>query len=96
MAKRPYWRFKLSDDAASWNDLVLGARSIRLPTVSDPVLIRADGTPLYTFTSVVDDVDMGITHIIRGEDHVSNTAVQIDLFQADHPAIRCRASRICR
>ncbi len=50
--------------------------------MSDPVLIRADGSPLYTFTSVVDDADMGITHIIRGEDHVSNTAVQIDLFQA--------------
>ena len=80
--KRPYWRFKLSDEAVSWNDLVLGARNIKLPTVSDPVLIRADGSPLYTFTSVVDDSDMGITHIIRGEDHVSNTAVQIDLFRA--------------
>jgi glutamyl-tRNA synthetase len=80
--KKPYWRFKLSDGAASWNDLVLGPRSIKLGTVSDPVLIRADGSPLYTFTSVVDDADMGITHIIRGEDHVSNTAVQIDLFQA--------------
>ncbi|HYP63684.1 MAG TPA: glutamate--tRNA ligase [Acidocella sp.] len=80
--KTPYWRFKLSDGAAGWNDLVLGARNIRLNTVSDPVLIRADGSPLYTFTSVVDDADMGVTHIIRGEDHVSNTAVQIDLFQA--------------
>lgn len=80
--KRPYWRFKLSGEAISWNDLVLGARNIKLTTVSDPVLIRADGSPLYTFTSVVDDVDMGITHIIRGEDHVSNTAVQIDLFKA--------------
>ncbi|HTQ71200.1 MAG TPA: glutamate--tRNA ligase [Acidocella sp.] len=88
--KRPYWRFRLSDDAASWNDLVLGARSIRLSTVSDPVLLRADGTPLYTFTSVVDDVDTAITHIIRGEDHVSNTAVQIDLFRAitRHPVPR--------
>ena len=80
--KRPYWRFKLSDGGVAWQDLVLGGRSIKLGTVSDPVLIRADGTPLYTFTSVVDDADMGITHIIRGEDHVSNTAVQIDLFQA--------------
>jgi len=80
--KRPYWRFKLSDGAAGWHDLVLGERKIKLGTVSDPVLIRGDGTPLYTFTSVVDDVDFGITHIIRGEDHVSNTAVQIDLFQA--------------
>jgi glutamyl-tRNA synthetase len=80
--KRPYWRFKLSDGTAQWHDLVLGSRKIKFGTVSDPVLIRADGTPLYTFTSVVDDVDFGITHIIRGEDHVSNTAVQIDLFQA--------------
>ena len=80
--KRPYWRFKLSDGAASWQDLVLGNRTVKFSTVSDPVLIRADGTPLYTFTSVVDDVDHAITHIIRGEDHVTNTAVQIDLFQA--------------
>ncbi|MDE1895752.1 MAG: glutamate--tRNA ligase [Rhodospirillales bacterium] len=80
--KKPYWRFKLSDEAVSWNDLVLGSRNIKLTTVSDPVLIRADGSPLYTFTSVVDDADMGITHIVRGEDHVSNTAVQIDLFRA--------------
>jgi glutamyl-tRNA synthetase len=80
--KRPYWRFKLSDAAIAWQDLVLGNRSIRLPTLSDPVLVRADGTPLYTFTSVVDDIDHGITHVIRGEDHVTNTAVQIDLFQA--------------
>ncbi|OYV37518.1 MAG: glutamate--tRNA ligase [Rhodospirillales bacterium 20-64-7] len=80
--KRPYWRFKLSEGAASWQDLVLGGRTIKFATVSDPVLIRADGTPLYTFTSVVDDADFGITHVIRGEDHVGNTAVQIDLFQA--------------
>jgi glutamyl-tRNA synthetase len=80
--KRPYWRFKLSDGMAAWHDLVLGERKIRLGTVSDPVLIRADDTPLYTFTSVVDDADFGVTNIIRGEDHVSNTAVQIDLFQA--------------
>jgi glutamyl-tRNA synthetase len=80
--KRPYWRFKLSDGAASWQDLVLGGRTVKFGTVSDPVLIRADGTPLYTFTSVVDDIDHEISHIIRGEDHVTNTAVQIDLFQA--------------
>ena len=80
--KRPYWRFKLSDGAASWQDLVLGSRTVKFSTVSDPVLIRADGTPLYTFTSVVDDIDHEITHIIRGEDHVTNTAVQIDLMNA--------------
>jgi glutamyl-tRNA synthetase len=80
--KRPYWRFKLSDGAAAWQDLVLGGRTVKFSTISDPVLIRADGTPLYTFCSVVDDIDDAITHIIRGEDHVTNTAVQIDLFQA--------------
>ena len=80
--KRPYWRFRLSDGAAGWNDLVLGPRQVKLSAVSDPVVIRADGTPLYTFTSVVDDIDTAISHIIRGEDHVTNTGVQIDLFAA--------------
>jgi glutamyl-tRNA synthetase len=80
--KRPYWRFRLSDGSVGWDDLVLGARQVKLGAVSDPVVIRADGTPLYTFTSVVDDIDTGITHIIRGEDHVTNTGVQVDLFAA--------------
>ncbi len=80
--KRPYWRFLMSDREVRWKDRVLGDRSVKLPTVSDPVLIRADGTPLYTFTSVVDDMYAGVTHIIRGEDHVTNTGVQIDLFGA--------------
>ena len=80
--KAPYWRFKLSDGASVWRDLVLGDKQVRLPTISDPVLVRADGTPLYTFTSVVDDLATGITHIVRGEDHVTNTAVQLDIWQA--------------
>jgi glutamyl-tRNA synthetase len=80
--KRPYWRFLLSDRTVAWDDLVLGRREVKLPSVSDPVLIRADGTPLYTFTSVVDDIESGVTHVIRGEDHVTNTGVQIDLWQA--------------
>lgn len=80
--KRPYWRFLLSGSIVEWNDLVLGRRQVKLPTVSDPVLIRADGTPLYTFTSVVDDIATGITHIIRGEDHITNTGVQLDIFAA--------------
>jgi len=80
--KRPYWRFLLSETTIGWDDLVLGRRQVKLPSVSDPVLIRADGTPLYTFTSVVDDIETGITHLIRGEDHVTNTGVQIDLFSA--------------
>jgi glutamyl-tRNA synthetase len=80
--KRPYWRFLLSDRTVGWDDMVLGRREVKLPSVSDPVLIRADGTPLYTFTSVVDDLDHGITHVIRGEDHVTNTGVQMDLALA--------------
>jgi len=80
--KRPYWRFRLTDGAVAWHDLVLGKREIKLPTISDPVLIRADGTPLYTFTSVVDDLETAITHIVRGEDHVTNTAVQLDIWTA--------------
>ena len=80
--KRPYWRFKLSDRLLGWHDLVLGKREVKLTAVSDPVLIRADGTPLYTFTSVVDDLDTQITHIIRGEDHITNTGVQLDIIDA--------------
>lgn len=80
--KIPYWRFKLSDKPVTWTDLVLGKREVKLTAVSDPVLIRADGSPLYTFTSVVDDIDKSITHILRGEDHITNTGVQIDIMQA--------------
>jgi glutamyl-tRNA synthetase len=80
--KSPYWRFLLSNESVTWDDGVLGHRIVKLPSVSDPVLIRADGTPLYTFTSVVDDLFAGITHIIRGEDHVTNTGIQIDLMRA--------------
>ena len=80
--KTPYWRFKLSDKSVEWDDLVLGRRAVKLTAMSDPVLIRADGTPLYSFTSVVDDLETGITHVLRGEDHISNTGVQIDLIAA--------------
>lgn len=80
--KRPYWRFRLTDKEVGWDDLVLGPQRVKLPSVSDPVLVREDGTPLYTFTSVVDDLDSGVTHIIRGGDHVTNTAVQLDLMAA--------------
>jgi len=80
--KRPYWRFLLANETIAWDDLVLGPRAVKLPAVSDPVLIRADGTPLYTFTSVVDDIDTAITHVIRGEDHVTNTGIQRDIFAA--------------
>jgi glutamyl-tRNA synthetase len=80
--KRPYWRFKLSGTTITWRDLVLGERRVKLPAISDPVLIRADGTPLYTFSSVVDDLEEGVTHILRGEDHVTNTGVQLDIYAA--------------
>ena len=80
--KTPYWRFKLNNRTVEWRDGILGPRQVKLPTLSDPVLIRADGTPLYTFTSVVDDLDSGVTHIVRGEDHVTNTGVQLDLWEA--------------
>lgn len=78
--KVPYWRFKLSGAIRAWDDLVLGRRQVKTSAISDPVLIRADGSFLYTFTSVVDDLEMGITHIIRGEDHITNTGVQLDIF----------------
>jgi glutamyl-tRNA synthetase len=80
--KEPYWRFLLSGRVVEWQDGVLGRRQVKLPSLSDPVLIRADGTPLYTFTSVVDDLESGITHVVRGEDHVTNTGVQMDLWEA--------------
>jgi glutamyl-tRNA synthetase len=80
--KEPYWRFKLSHRSIAWQDGVLGERQVKLPSLSDPVLIRADGSPLYTFTSVVDDLDSGVTHVLRGEDHVTNTGVQLDLWEA--------------
>ena len=89
--RRPHWRFRLANPAGDltpaptmveWDDLIRGPQHVDLGSLSDPVLIREDGTPLYTFTSVVDDIDFVITHIIRGEDHVTNSGVQIDLFRA--------------
>ena len=76
----PYWRFKLSQSKISWNDLVKGKIEVDLSSQSDPVLRRADGSYLYHFPSVVDDIDMKITHIIRGEDHLSNSAVHNEIF----------------
>ena len=80
--KTPHWRFRLSNFSVSWPDLVLGKREVKLTAVSDPVLIRADGTPLYTFTSVVDDLASRVTHVLRGEDHITNTGVQLDIIDA--------------
>jgi glutamyl-tRNA synthetase len=79
--RKPHWRFLLEQRPTAWNDLIRGPQEIDAASISDPVLIREDGTPLYTFTSVADDAETGITHIIRGEDHVTNTAVQIQIFE---------------
>ena len=80
--RKPHWRFKLSGGRAEWVDLVRGQQSIDTSSVSDPVLIREDGSFLYTMPSVVDDVDAKITHVIRGEDHVTNSGAQIEIFLA--------------
>ncbi len=80
--KRPYWRFRLGDGSVAWHDLVLGHTQVKLTAISDPVLIRADGTILYAFASVVDDLRTGVTDVLRGEDHVSNTGVQLDIAAA--------------
>ena len=80
--RRPYWRFLLEPRAVAWDDRVRGPQSIDCASLSDPVLIRADDSYLYTLPSVVDDIDLGVSDVIRGEDHVTNTAVQIQLFEA--------------
>jgi glutamyl-tRNA synthetase len=77
-----YWRFLLDHERIEWTDGILGPVSIDAASVSDPVLIRADGQVLYTFASSVDDIDMGVTHIVRGADHVTNTATQIQIMRA--------------
>lgn len=77
-----YWRFRLDHERIEWTDGILGDISIDAASVSDPVLIRADGQVLYTFASSVDDTDMGVTHIVRGADHVTNTATQIQIIHA--------------
>jgi glutamyl-tRNA synthetase len=82
-AERPgYWRFLLERQRIEWTDGILGPISIDAASVSDPVMIRADGQVLYTFASSVDDSDMGITHVVRGADHVTNTATQIQIIEA--------------
>lgn len=90
--RRPHWRFllpnfvgdpfKTSRTDIHWNDIVRGEETVDLASLSDPVLVREDGTYLYTLPSVVDDIGFGVTHIIRGDDHVTNTGVQIALFKA--------------
>jgi glutamyl-tRNA synthetase len=76
------WRFKLDQERINWKDSILGDISIDAASVSDPVLIRGDGQVLYTIASVVDDTDMGVTNVVRGSDHVTNTATQIQIMKA--------------
>jgi glutamyl-tRNA synthetase len=80
--RKPHWRFRLDGRRVEFDDLIRGPQSIDTASMSDPVLIRADGSYLYTLPSVVDDIELGITHVIRGEDHVSNAGVQIELTEA--------------
>ena len=80
--RKLHWRFKLDAGQVAWDDVVRGPTVYDAQHLSDPVLVREDGVPLYTLTSVVDDIDLGITHVIRGEDHVTNTVPQIQLFRA--------------
>lgn len=90
--RKPHWRFLLPNFKSDpfdperteihWNDLVRGAETVDLASLSDPVLVRQDGAYLYTLPSVVDDIELSVSHVIRGDDHVTNTGVQIVLFRA--------------
>ncbi len=90
--RRPHWRFLLPNfqdnprqmqkTDVAWDDLCRGHQTVDLSSMSDPVLIREDGSYLYTLPSIIDDIDMGVTHVVRGEDHVANTGVQIAIFKA--------------
>ena len=81
--RRPHWRFRLDHDAAiEWNDLVRGPQHFDPALLSDPVVRREDGSWLYMLPSAVDDIELGVTHVVRGEDHVANTALQLQMFAA--------------
>ncbi len=81
--RTPHWRFRLDhEQPIEWNDLIRGPQKFDPKLLSDPVIRREDGSWLYLLPSVIDDIDLGITHVVRGEDHVSNSAVQIQMFEA--------------
>ena len=80
--RRPHWRFMLEPRTVTWTDLVRGEAHVDCASLSDQVVIREDGSYLYHLPSVIDDIETGVTHVIRGEDHVTNTAVQIQMFEA--------------
>ncbi|MBM3570187.1 MAG: glutamate--tRNA ligase [Alphaproteobacteria bacterium] len=81
-SRPPHWRFAIEPGAIDWRDAIHGPLHFEGAAIGDPVLVRADGRPLYTLSSVVDDLDLGIASIVRGDDHIANTAVQIQLFSA--------------
>jgi glutamyl-tRNA synthetase len=80
--RKPHYRFLIQDSEIKWQDMVKGVISYQGSNLSDPIIIRADGTMTYMLCSTIDDIDYEISHIIRGEDHVSNTAIQIQMFEA--------------
>ena len=80
--RKPHWRFRLEPTTVRWDDMVRGESRVDCESLSDPVLRREDGSYLYTLPSVVDDIEFGVTHVIRGEDHVTNTGPQIQIFEA--------------
>ncbi len=80
--RRPHWRFLLEARKIAWDDLVHGRIRFDAASLGDPVLVRSDGLPLYALTSVVDDILLKVTHIVRGDDHIANSAVQVQLFEA--------------
>src|SRR5205085_12245669 len=81
--RRPHWRFRLDHDAPiAWDDLIRGPQHFDPSLLSDPVVRREDGSWLYMLPSAIDDVEMGVTHVVRGEDHVANTALQVQMFEA--------------
>jgi glutamyl-tRNA synthetase len=80
--RQPHWRFKLLPGAIEWEDMARGPVHFEAENIADPVLLREDGRPLYTLSSVVDDIELEMTDVIRGEDHVTNTAAQVQLFEA--------------
>jgi len=80
--RKPHWRFLLNDKSIEWDDMIRGTTHFEGSNLSDPILVRENGAFIYILASVVDDIDLNITHIIRGEDHVSNTAIQLQLIEA--------------
>ena len=80
--KKPHWRFKMNNAPIAWNDMVRGEVLFQGEHLNDSILIREDGTPVFTLATAVDDLEMGITHVIRGEDHVTNTGLQIQVMEA--------------